>query len=63
LGVASNFRQQGIFSCSLNVPQALAVDSKGNLYVGEDFDGRRSQRFVYKGIGAPTGCTLPPSKP
>jgi hypothetical protein len=37
--------------------------SKGNLYVGEDFDGRRFQRFVYKGMGAPTGSTLPPPMP
>ena len=55
--------QQGIFGGSLNVPHALAVDSKGNLYVGENFDGRRFQRFVYKGMGAPTGKTLPPPKP
>jgi hypothetical protein len=47
----------------LNVPHALAVDSNGNLYVGENFDGRRFQRFVYKGMGAPTGQTLPPPKP
>jgi len=45
------------------VPHALAVDSKGNVYVGENFDGRRFQRFVYKGMGQPTGSTLPPPKP
>jgi hypothetical protein len=31
---------------------------KGNIYVGENFDGRRFQRFVYKGIGAPAGNTV-----
>jgi hypothetical protein len=58
-----HFGQQGIFGGSLNVPHALAVDSKGNIYVGENFDGRRFQRFVYKGMGAPTGKTLPPPRP
>jgi sugar lactone lactonase YvrE len=63
LEVLDHFGQQGIFGGSLNVPHALAVDSKGNIYVGENFDGRRFQRFVYKGMGAPTGKTLPPPKP
>ena len=63
LEVVDHFGQQGIFGGSLNVPHALAVDSKGNIYVGENFDGRRFQRFVYKGMGAPTGKTLPPPKP
>jgi hypothetical protein len=45
------------------VPHALAVDSKGNIDVGESFDGRCFQRFVYKGMGPPTGRTLPPPKP
>ena len=34
-----------------------------NIYVGENFDGRRFQRFVYKGMGAPTDSTVPPPKP
>ena len=63
LQVVDHIGQQGIFGGSLNVPHALAVDSNGNLYVGENFDGRRFQRFVYKGMGAPTGQTLPPPKP
>jgi len=63
LEVVDRIGQQGIFGGSLNVPHALAVDSKGNIYVGENFDGRRFQRFVYKGMGAPTGNTLPPPKP
>ncbi len=63
LDVVDRIGQQGIFGGALNVPHALAVDSKGNIYVGENFDGRRFQRFVYKGMGAPTGKTLPPPKP
>ena len=63
LEVVDRIGQQGIFGGSLNVPHALAVDSKGNIYVGENFDGRRFQRFAYKGMGEPTGKTLPPPKP
>jgi DNA-binding beta-propeller fold protein YncE len=63
LEVVDRIGQQGIFGGSLNVPHALAVDSKGNIYVGENFDGRRFQRFVYKTMGTPTGKTLPPPKP
>src|SRR6058998_3423180 len=63
LQVVDHIGQQGIFGGALNVPHALAVDLKGNIYVGENFDGRRFQRFVYKGMGAPTGKTLPPPQP
>lgn len=30
-------------------PHSVAVDSQGNLYVAETFDGKRVQRFLYKG--------------
>ena len=63
LQVLARFGQQGLFGGSLNVPHALAVDSKGNVYVGENFDARRFQRFLYKGMGAPTGKVLPPVRP
>jgi sugar lactone lactonase YvrE len=41
LEVVDRIGQQGIFGGALNVPHALAVDSKGNIYVGENFDGHR----------------------
>ncbi|MBI4886589.1 MAG: hypothetical protein HY824_05820 [Acidobacteria bacterium] len=63
LAVVDRFGQQGIFGGSLNVPHALATDSRGNVYVGENFDGRRFQRFVYKGMGAPIGRLLSPPRP
>jgi hypothetical protein len=28
---------------------SVAVDSKGNLYTGETFEGKRVQKFLYKG--------------
>ena len=30
---------------------SIAIDSKGNLYTTETYEGKRLQRFVYKGIG------------
>jgi DNA-binding beta-propeller fold protein YncE len=31
---------------------SIATDSKGNLYTTETYEGKRLQKFVYKGIGA-----------
>lgn len=31
---------------------SLASDSKGNLYTTETYEGKRVQKFIYKGIGA-----------
>ena len=33
---------------------SIAVDSEGNLYTTETYEGKRLQKFVYKGIGAVT---------
>jgi hypothetical protein len=33
----------------------IAVDSKGNLYTGETYEGKRLQKFVFKGLGTPAG--------
>jgi DNA-binding beta-propeller fold protein YncE len=30
---------------------SIAIDSKGNLYTTETYEGKRLQRFVYKGMG------------
>jgi DNA-binding beta-propeller fold protein YncE len=36
---------------------SVAVDSKGNLYTTETYEGKRLQKFVYKGIGSvPAGA-------
>ena len=31
---------------------SIAVDSKGNIYTTETYEGKRIQKFVYKGIGS-----------
>lgn len=33
---------------------SIAVDRKGNVYTGETYEGKRVQKFVYKGQGAST---------
>ena len=33
----------------------VAVDSKGNLYTGETYEGKRLQKFIFKGIGPAAG--------
>ena len=42
-----------LFGGSLNALHAIALDSLGNIYVGENFDARRFQRFLHKGLGMP----------
>jgi len=61
LQVIARFGQQGLFGGSLNVPHAIAIDSRGNLYIGENFDARRFQRFLYKGLGTPVAGANPPT--
>jgi hypothetical protein len=34
---------------------SIAVDSKGNLYTGETYEGKRLQKFIFKGLAAPSG--------
>jgi hypothetical protein len=33
---------------------SIATDSKGNLYTTETYQGRRVQKFVYKGLAPVT---------
>jgi NHL repeat len=30
---------------------SIAVDSKGNIYTTETYEGKRIQKFVFKGVG------------
>lgn len=64
LQAVGRFGQQGLSGGAMNVPHAIAVDSRGNVYIGENFDARRVQRFLYKGMGSPTSAdgVIPPAR-
>jgi len=61
LTILARFGQQGLWGGFLNVPHAITVDGRGNIYVGENFDARRFQRFLYRGLGTPKPGTIPPT--
>ena len=43
-------RQPGMFFAV----HSIATDSKGNIYTTETYEGKRLQKFVYKGLRAVT---------
>jgi sugar lactone lactonase YvrE len=51
LQILGSFGRPGHFGGGFTSSAYVAVDSKHNLYVGEGQDGKRVQRFVYKGLG------------
>ena len=46
LEVVSTFGRRGRWAGQFESPHSLAVDSRGNLFVGETLDGRRVQKFT-----------------
>jgi DNA-binding beta-propeller fold protein YncE len=40
-------------------PHSMAVDSKGNLFITETYEGKRVQKFVYKGLGTNAVASFP----
>ena len=46
LEVAESFGRRGRWAGQFESPHNLALDSLGNLFVGETLDGRRIQKFV-----------------
>ena len=55
LAVVSNVGAGGRWPGHFYGVGSIAVDSKGNLYTGETYEGKRLQKFIFKGIGASTG--------
>ena len=51
LEVVSTFGRAGHWAGQFYGAHNLAVDSKGNLYITETYEGKRFQKFVYKGMG------------
>jgi hypothetical protein len=37
---------------------SIATDSKGNIYTAETFEGKRLQKFTFKGVGAVTSPNM-----
>jgi DNA-binding beta-propeller fold protein YncE len=51
LNLVGGFGHAGRWAGQFYGAHNLGVDSKGNLYIGETYEGKRVQRFVYKGLG------------
>jgi DNA-binding beta-propeller fold protein YncE len=47
-----NFGEGGHYPGQFYAIHSIAIDSKGNLYTTETYQGRRVQKFVAKGIGS-----------
>src|SRR5437773_1989305 len=52
LGVVSTFGGAGHWAGQFYVAHSLAVDSKGNLFITETYEGKRVQKFIDTGLGA-----------
>jgi DNA-binding beta-propeller fold protein YncE len=52
LEVVSSFGDGGRLAGQFYGVGSIAVDSKGNVYTGETYEGKRVQKFVFKGLGA-----------
>src|SRR6185436_18894280 len=50
----TNFGEGGHYPGQFYSMHSIAVDSKGNLYTTETYQGRRVQKFTYRGIGPVT---------
>ncbi len=50
LEILTSFGCQGHQGGCMTTPHSIATDSKGNVYVGETWEGKRVQRFLYKGL-------------
>ena len=51
LDVVTSFGNGGRMPGQFYGVGSIAVDSKGNVYTGETYEGKRVQKFVYKGLG------------
>jgi DNA-binding beta-propeller fold protein YncE len=51
LEVVSSFGDGGRMPGQFYGVGSVAVDSKGNVYTGETYEGKRVQKFIYKGLG------------
>jgi DNA-binding beta-propeller fold protein YncE len=61
LAVVSAFGRAGHWAGQFYGAHNIAADSKGNLYITETYEGKRVQKFVYKGLGPATPSTVVPN--
>ena len=54
LQVVSTFGGAGHQAGQFYGAHVLAVNSKGDLFIGETYEGKRLQKFTYTGLGAPS---------
>ena len=54
LQVVSTFGGAGHQAGQFYGAHVLAVNSKGDLFIGETYEGKRLQKFMYTGLGAPS---------
>jgi hypothetical protein len=52
LDVVSSFGDGGRWPGTFFGVHSIATDSKGNIYTTETYEGKRVQRFLYKGVAA-----------
>ncbi len=59
LEVVSAFGQAGRWAGQFYGAHNLGVDSGGNLFIGETYEGKRVQKFAYMGLGPATPPEIP----
>ena len=59
LAVVSVFGRAGHWAGQFYGAHNIAADSKGDLYITETYEGKRVQKFVYKGLGPATEPRFP----
>ena len=52
LEILGNFGRYGNYAGQFQWVHSIAVDSKGNIYTGEVGNGRRAQKFLFKGLSS-----------
>ncbi len=50
MDILSSFGCPGHAGGCMTTPHSIAVDGKNNIYIGETWEGKRVQRFLYKGM-------------
>src|SRR6185436_20313289 len=63
LEIVTSFGDGGRQSGQFFGVHSIATDSKGNIYTTETYEGKRLQKFVYKGLGAVPKSSKVPAWP